>query len=127
MENNREEVNPRRKLRIGTMGNAGSQAAIKVMVETIEGIVGARSLVEVNAELEARGGMAEIPDPDYGYARGSLLLHERIDYDLCNGWVKGDLYELTYAGRHGGYDHWVGFIADCNLARVDITRGIHEE
>ena len=51
MGRNREEVNTRRKRMIGTTGNAGSQASINVMVETIERIIGTRSLEEANAAL----------------------------------------------------------------------------
>ena len=52
------------------------------MVETIVGVIGDRSQVEANAPQEARGTLAGIPAPDNGYAGGSLLLHERIDYDM---------------------------------------------
>ena len=54
--------------------------------------------------------MAEIPAPDYGYLRGSFLLCEKVDYDLCNDGVGRDLGELTYTDRHGGNDHGVAFI-----------------
>ena len=75
---------PRMHLAIGTSGNAGNFAAINVPVETTEWTVGARSLVGVNEALAARGHLAEMPVTDYGYVRGSLLLHERMDCDLCN-------------------------------------------
>ena len=83
--------------------------------------------MEANAPLEARGNMAEIPAPDYGYVRGRLLLRERIDYDQCNDWVNGNLDELTYEDRHRVMATGRRSFPDCNRARVDIARGIHEE
>ena len=103
--NREEEWNPRRNLRIGTTGTACNVAAINVMVETIEGVVGAQSLVEANEALAAIGHLSEMHVPEYGYARGILLLRERMDFDLCNDWARGDLDALTYEDRQWGTDH----------------------
>ena len=64
-------------MRIGTAGNADIQSAINVTTERIEWVIGDRSQVGPNAPLEARGKLTEIHAPDYGYVRGSLILHER--------------------------------------------------
>ena len=61
----REEGNPRGKLMIGETGNARNVASVNAMVETTAGIVGARSLVEVNASLAARGKLTEMHVPGY--------------------------------------------------------------
>ena len=90
------------ELMIGAPGNTGNVAAINVTVDAIEGIVGSRSLVEVNEALAAMGHMAEIPVPGYGYVIGRWLLHEKMDFDLRNDWAGGDLDELTYTDRKGG-------------------------
>ena len=47
--------NPKRALRIGMTGHVGGgSAAINVLVETIEGILGGRAMVDVSAALAAR-------------------------------------------------------------------------
>ena len=105
-----------------------SPYVINATVATIEGVIGTRSLEAANAALWARGEMAEIPAPDYGYLRGSLLLREKIDYDLCNDWVGSNLGELTYTDRHGGNGLGAAFI--CRLQscacryRMRYTRGV---
>ena len=101
MRHNREETNPRANLRIGPTGNA-CVAAISVMVETIGGIVGCLEMVEATAALSAKGMMTEIPSPDYGYVRSSVILRERIGQSLYNDWVDGNLDGLTHVARQGG-------------------------
>ena len=101
MGHNREEGDPRRHLMIGTTGNAGNVAAINATVGTIGGIVGSRSLVEANEALAAMGDLAEMHAPDYGYLRGSLLLRERMDFDIRTYWAGGNLGELTYTDSQG--------------------------
>ena len=72
--------------------------------------------------------MAEILAPDYGYVRGRLLLHDRIDSDLRNDWVNGNLGESTYTDRHMGNGHGAAFIfrlqsSACRY-RMRYTRGV---
>ena len=110
MGHNREEGNPRRKLRIGTARNAGNVASINAMVETIDGVVGSRALVGENEALAARGHLAEMPAPAYGYVRGIFLLRERMEFDLCNDRANGNLGELTYTDRQGVKGHSWPFI-----------------
>ena len=63
---NREEMNPMRKLRIWMTGNVGGGAPpINASVGSIEGFIGGRALVEMKAELGARGSVAEAPMPTY--------------------------------------------------------------
>ena len=81
------------------------------MFGTIRWIIGDRSQVASNAPLEAGGGLMEIASPDYGYVRGSLLLHDSIGYDLCNDWVSGNLGELTYTDRRMGTGHGAAFVS----------------
>ena len=88
------------KLRIGPAGNAGV-AAISVMVETIGGIVGVLAMVEANSSLEERGILTEMPSPEYGYVRISVILHARMAKSLYNDWVDGNLDGLTYVDRQG--------------------------
>ena len=121
MRHNREETNPRANLRIGPTGNA-CVAAISVMVETIGGIVGCLEMVEATAALSAKGMMTEIPSPDYGYVRSSVILRERIGQSLYNDWVDGNLDELTYVDRQGGGTTAQGHsYANSNGVRVDTT------
>ena len=61
MDHNRGEVNPRRKLRIDTTGNARSQASINAMVETTGWVIAPRALVEVNASLGREGNWRKFP------------------------------------------------------------------
>ena len=98
---NRSEMNPRRKLGIGSTGNAGV-AAIFAMVETIEGIAGCIAMVEAHASLEERGILTEMPFPGYAYVRISAILHERMGKSLYNDWVDGNLDGLTHVARQGG-------------------------
>ena len=87
---------------IGSAGNTGNVASVNAMVDTIEGIAGPRSMVEANEALAARGLLAEMPSPDYGYVRSSLILHERMDFNIYNDWVSGSLNELAYTDRQRG-------------------------
>ena len=98
-----------------------SPYVINATVATIEGVIGTRSLEAANAALWARGEMAEIPAPDYGYLGGSFLLQEKIDCDLRNDWVGWNPDELTYADRHGDKAMGRNSYSDCSLVRVDIT------
>ena len=54
MGGNREERNPRLKLRIGTTGNTGIYAALNILTQAIEGVVGRSSVDEVDSELIGR-------------------------------------------------------------------------
>ena len=110
MGHNREEGNPRMQPIVGSEGNTGNVAAINVMVDAIEGIVGCRSMVESNEDLAESGLLTEMQVPDYGYVRSSLILHEGMDFDLYNDWAGGDLNELTYTDRHGGKRPLISFI-----------------
>ena len=58
----RDERNPMPRLRIDTTGNTGIYATLNVMAQSIEGIVGKRSVGVVNAPLAGRG-LISIPSP----------------------------------------------------------------
>ena len=118
--NNRDETNPRRKLGVGSAGNA-SVASISATVEAIEGIVGRLAMVEANAALAERGLLTEIPSPGYGYLRSSVILHETMGQSLYNDRVDGNLYELTYVGRRGRINGTCHSYANGNGVRVDTT------
>ena len=89
-------------LMVGPTGNTGNVASVNTLVDTIEGIVGLRSMEEVNEDLATSGLLTEVPVPDYGYVRSSLILHGGIDFDLYNYWAGGNLNELTYTDRPCG-------------------------
>ena len=76
MGGNRDEIDPRLTLHIGTTGNAGSYATRNIMAHPIEGIAGKRSVGGVNASLRGSGHM-EIPIPLYGYLRGGCYYIRR--------------------------------------------------
>ena len=95
-------LGPRKKMRIGPTGNAGV-VSISVMVETIEGTVGCLAMEGANAALAGRGVLTELPVPNYGYVRSSAILHGRIENIMYNDWVGGNLEELIYADRQGGW------------------------
>ena len=83
-------------------GNVGGGApAINALVETIEGFIGGRAMVEMKSELGARGLVAEAPMPTYGYLRKDEFLYRRKDGDLINGWAIDALRELAQSDRHG--------------------------
>ena len=58
----------------------------------------------------SRNGAIAIPIPTYGYLGGSLLLHEKLDYDLHNERVEKDLEDMTYVDEFGSNDSAVAFI-----------------
>ena len=87
MGRNRDGPNPKRKLRIGMAGNVGGgSAAINVLVETTEGIVGGRAMAGESAALSERGVPTELPMPKYGYVRISMALFGERDGDMINDW-----------------------------------------
>ena len=65
------------------------------------------AMVAANASLAERGVLTELPVPNYGYLGSSVILHERIDNGIYNGWVDGNLDELTYVDIQGGPKHMV--------------------
>ena len=74
MVGNREGGNPRLKLRVGPTGNTGSYAALNIITHPIGGIVGRRSVAEVDSSLSLSGYIA-IPIPEYGYLMGGRILN----------------------------------------------------
>ena len=53
-----------------------------------------------NQDLQAMDGIhGEIPDPSFGYLRGSLLEQRKIDQALMSGRVERDLNNLVYVGK----------------------------
>ena len=82
-------LDPGKKMGIASTGQAGV-AAMSVMAETIEGIVGGLAIVEANPALAGRGVLTELPVPNYGYARSMVVLHARIENSLYNDWVYGN-------------------------------------
>ena len=89
-------------------GNAGGGApSINALAETIEGFVGGISLGELKEELGARGIVAEVPMPTYGYLGKGEFLYRRKD-DLISDWAIDALRELVHPDRKGGireYNH----------------------
>ena len=89
-------------------GNVGGGAPpINALVEAIEGFIERRALVEMKAELGARGLVAEVPMPTYGYLGKGEFLYRRKD-DLISDWAIDALRELVHPDRKGGireYNH----------------------
>ena len=62
MEVNRDEKNPRLRLRIGETGNARSYATRNISTQSIGGVAGRRSVDEAESAL-SRGGAIATPSP----------------------------------------------------------------
>ena len=58
MEVNRDEKNPRLRLRIGETGDTGSYAALNISTHPIDGLVGRRSVDEAESALSGNGSIA---------------------------------------------------------------------
>ena len=115
---NSEEVNHRRKLRIGMTGNVGWGApSINALTETIEGFIGGRSLKEMKVELGAKGLLAEVPSPTYGYLGSDDFYHRSRDGDLINDWASDALKGLIYTDRQGRHTGHRAFI--CQIPAND--------
>ena len=72
-------------------GNVGGGApSINALVGAIEGFIGGRALVEMKAELGARGLEAEVTIPTYGYVGDDEFLYRMEDDVLINDWAIGD-------------------------------------
>ena len=55
-----------------------------------------------------------IPNPTYGYARGRLLEHNKIDDSLRAELIERDLDRLVYVGRLGRANCAVSFMCEVN-------------
>ena len=73
MERSRDGPNPKLRHRVGTTGKTGSYATLNIMVESIGGVVGNRPSNEANEALRG-GGLIAIPNPEYGYLMGDLVI-----------------------------------------------------
>ena len=74
MEVNHEKKQPMLKLRIGPTGKTGPYSALNITTQTIGGISGKRSMEEATRSMKNNGSI-DIPNPKYGYLRGSQLAH----------------------------------------------------
>ena len=50
----------------------------------------------LQATIQEKG---EIPNPTYGYLRGSLTEHRKIDESMANALIGRDLYKMIYVGE----------------------------
>ena len=62
-----------------------------------------------HAMVRIEGDMA---DPTFGYLRGSLLGHRKVDYVLANDLVERDLDNLVYVGTLGRNESEISFMCE---------------
>ena len=125
MEINREQTQGRTKIPFGATGKREAYSTLNVTTITAEGIVVELSICHDLQEMVRIQG--EIPDPAFGYLRGILIGHQKLDYVSANDLVGRDSNKLVYVGnlgRNGGEISFMCEMRDCACRyHMGYTRG----
>ena len=95
------------------------------MAITAERIVGNMSANQASGEMARIQG--EIPDPTFGYLRGSSIGYQRMVNALRGGLLARNLINLVYVDKLGRGESAVPFMCEGEAARVDIIWDTRED